>query len=631
MMKFLKHILVILPVALVFWACGKYDDTDLREQIASLDKRVASLEERVSILNGDIMVIQALVGSVEKSVFVTSVKETTQGYEIIFSDGTTISIRDGKDGTDGVDGKDGNDGITPQIGVCKDDDGIWYWTLNGEWLLNGEGEKCPVTGKDGDDGKDGKDGKDGITPQMIIEDGYWYISSDNGETWTIVGKAAGGDGKDGESLFEYISQDSHFVYLRLADGTVLQLTKFNSSWEYTESIHCIENEPVNAYLQVVYNNADYSYSRADYLTASSLGRDFDLPRGKTIMTDVDSQASSRTLEYADNPGFIHCQTITLDLSSNNYTLYDLEGEKVYYYRVFKDNDPYLILNSGKFQTTGTVRFIFVDAIKGGSKERIKNVRDIGGWKVGGNRRIRYGMVFRGSETNHITNGVLSSFISNLGIKEMKDLGITAQLDLREAVYAENDQGKIWNSIHYSCFSLDQWFYRLNIYCTVKNKATAYANAIRQLISWLKEDEVVYINCQGGCDRTGALCAVIEGICGVSENDINHDYELSRRDRSREYFLREKGDKYDGDFKFAMEYIKGLLKYNNHIYVYYRGNYYDAEKAVAGYSPVPIVDSSLIEALSQIGFGTLQERFRLLMEIGGLTPREMDELENLLCS
>lgn len=41
--------------------------------------------------------------------------------------------------------------------------------------------------------------------------------------------------------------------------------------------------------------------------------------------------------------------------------------------------------------------------------------------------------------------------------------------------------------------------------------------------------------------------------------------------------------------------------------------------------------SLIKALNGTSFDSLQERFRLLMEIGGLTIHEMDELESLLCS
>jgi hypothetical protein len=123
---------------------------------------------------------------------------------------------DGKNGADGTNGKDGADGATPQIGVKEypDDSGIYYWTLNGDWLYDKvSGEKIPVTGpkgdpgSDGNDGTDGNNGADGKTPMVAIgSDGYWYICASGACTntppatgWenTYV-KATGNDGEDGK-------------------------------------------------------------------------------------------------------------------------------------------------------------------------------------------------------------------------------------------------------------------------------------------------------------------------------------------------------------------------------------------------------------------------------------------------
>ena len=56
---------------------------------------------------------------------------------------------EGAPGQDGLDGTNGKDGHTPVIGVRQDEDGVYYWTLNGEWLLDEEGNKIRVTGEDG--------------------------------------------------------------------------------------------------------------------------------------------------------------------------------------------------------------------------------------------------------------------------------------------------------------------------------------------------------------------------------------------------------------------------------------------------------------------------------------------------
>ena len=129
------------------------------------------------------------------------------------------------------------------IGVRQDSDGIYYWTLDGDWLLDADGNKIKAQGidgkdgQDGQDGKDGQDGADGITPQLKIEGEYWYISYDNGASWTQLGKATGEDGKDGQngadgkdgqdgdSFFKSVTQDEENVYFELADGTLITLPK----------------------------------------------------------------------------------------------------------------------------------------------------------------------------------------------------------------------------------------------------------------------------------------------------------------------------------------------------------------------------------------------------------------------
>lgn len=45
----------------------------------------------------------------------------------------------------------------------------------------------------------GADGKDGITPQLKIENGVWFVSYNEGETWEELGKATGDKGESGEN------------------------------------------------------------------------------------------------------------------------------------------------------------------------------------------------------------------------------------------------------------------------------------------------------------------------------------------------------------------------------------------------------------------------------------------------
>lgn len=63
-------------------------------------------------------------------------------------------------GADGSGGSGGGGG-TSEIGVAYFLDGLLYWTINGEWLRDSEGNMVRAQGVDGKDGAAGADGKDG--------------------------------------------------------------------------------------------------------------------------------------------------------------------------------------------------------------------------------------------------------------------------------------------------------------------------------------------------------------------------------------------------------------------------------------------------------------------------------------
>ena len=184
-------------------------------------------------MNSNIEALQTIVSALQNNDYVTKVEPiledgATIGYTIYFSKSNPATIYHGKDGQNGVNGKDGQDGNTPTIGIKKDSDGIYYWTLDDEWLLDENGKKIKAAGADG---LDGENGQDGITPQLKIENDYWYVSYDNGATWHQLGKATGEDGANGEngtngdSFFQSVTQDEQYVYFTLANGTTITLPK----------------------------------------------------------------------------------------------------------------------------------------------------------------------------------------------------------------------------------------------------------------------------------------------------------------------------------------------------------------------------------------------------------------------
>ena len=240
---------------LLFGCSDKYDDSALRNDLNDLENRVTKLEELCKQMNTNISSLQKIVEALQDNLSISKVEQISDGYIIHFSDGSTATIKNGKNSED-----------APIIGVKKDTDGIYYWTLDGEWLTDEKGNKVKAQGTDGKDGVDGedgndgvdgedgvdgtngKDGKDGITPQLKIENGRWMLSMDNGKTWTDIGQATGADGKDGEDgadgtdgedgvdgkdgtngIFKSVREDDDNVYFTLEDDSVITIPKSDNS------------------------------------------------------------------------------------------------------------------------------------------------------------------------------------------------------------------------------------------------------------------------------------------------------------------------------------------------------------------------------------------------------------------
>lgn len=242
--------LVASVLALVVSSCG-YDDTAIWDKVNAVEDRVAKLEELCNKTNSDIEALRTIVTALRQNDYVVSVTPVieggkTIGYTITFAKSGEVTIYHGQDGKDGADGEDGKDGVNgdgsyiPNIGVKKDVDGIYYWTLDGEWLLDESGNKVPAQGEqgadgaqgepgeDGQDGQDGqngqpgKDGKDGVTPKLKIENDYWYVSYDNGLNWEKLGRAIT-DGSGGSSIFTDVYEQDGYIYFILSNGDSFKL------------------------------------------------------------------------------------------------------------------------------------------------------------------------------------------------------------------------------------------------------------------------------------------------------------------------------------------------------------------------------------------------------------------------
>lgn len=312
----MKKLFTILSIVAICFSSCSYDDTDLSNRVENLENRVTALEKLCKEMNSNISALQTIVEALQNNDYVTGVTPVEEngkvvGYTITFVKSAPITIYHGKDGVDGVNGVDGKDGYTPVIGVEQDSDGIYYWTLDGEWLTDSEGNKIKAVGIDGSDGKDGLDGvdgangKDGIIPQLKIENDYWYISYDNGASWTQLGKATGEngangadgtngkDGTDGDSFFQGVdTSNGDYVVFTLADGTQIKLP----TWYAFEQLKkmCNQMNTNIASLQIIVA----ALQNNDYVTSVTPV----MEGGKTIGYTINFSKSGAVTIYHGNDG-----------------------------------------------------------------------------------------------------------------------------------------------------------------------------------------------------------------------------------------------------------------------------------------------------------------------------------------
>lgn len=191
---------LVMPVFLsVFSGCTGMVRPELDETHAKLK----ALQELADAVNNDLHILDLIVQELDDghTILPESYRLTEDGYEVSFRDGKTIVIPFGKDGTDGRQ-------FIP-VGVQDDEDGFYYWKVDGEWLLDSLDNRIRA----------GATG--GYVPQFKVEDGFWWISLDGGGTYSELASC---EEMDGMGVFRSAEQTSlGKVVLTLWDGETIEL------------------------------------------------------------------------------------------------------------------------------------------------------------------------------------------------------------------------------------------------------------------------------------------------------------------------------------------------------------------------------------------------------------------------
>ena len=164
---------------------------------------------------------------------------------------------------------------------------------------------------------------------------------------------------------------------------------------------------------------------------------------------------------------------------------------------------------------------------------VANIRDCGGWKGLGGRRVRQGMILRSSglrsSAKRLGKSILSSNyeaggtnITEKGLAVLRDeFRIKTDIELRgvqETVCMQDSAlGRDVRWVKTSCAAYDF------ITDMVRGKEP-FAALFQEFLD--ERNYPVLFHCSGGRDRTGTLAFLLNGLLGVSEDDLCRDWEAS---------------------------------------------------------------------------------------------------------
>lgn len=288
-------------------------------------------------------------------------------------------------------------------------------------------------------------------------------------------------------------------------------------WAQTDiEVINIENPAVQAFLadSTYWHDTDYrnsvilNYSDRDKFG----GRRLDRPVGKELCWTPTTSASNIDqvlITVSEHPDFSDSWThTTTEKTDTTFLLTNFFPHRTYHYKAeeIHTDGTRVLVAEGALRTEGRLRMIEV-------RNGCPNVRDLGGWPTQYGVPIKYGVLYRSGSLDRLSAEGRHDYAQNLNVR--------AELDLREE--SRLTKSRLGDDCDYMLIRHGVKDAGTN---GVKNSQHLYAKDLQWVIDRVKEGKAVDWHCAIGCDRCGTMSFLVEGLLGMSEQDICRDYELS---------------------------------------------------------------------------------------------------------
>lgn len=288
---------------------------------------------------------------------------------------------------------------------------------------------------------------------------------------------------------------------------------FKAQVSYSSS-QSLTNADIHTSKQAAYVNGSYT----DVLNYAKGYDSLDVPQPVTLYW-YDLLASSSGSYYVEvSASSSYQSSVVYQTDETSIDIYNLLSNTVYYWRVAESRSALSSAKSNLIRITSSAPTMF--KIDGSL-----NIRDAGGWKTTDGVEVKQGMLIRGSRLNGSYSSSFTNLLSETGMEQFKALGVKTIIDLR--LTNVNETGDATASNMKSTYGVANYYSIPFVYST-PNLLTENSSQIKKVFAILadKNNYPVYFNCNVGTDRTGLIAYLVNGLLGVSQDDLRKDYLLS---------------------------------------------------------------------------------------------------------
>ncbi len=284
----------------------------------------------------------------------------------------------------------------------------------------------------------------------------------------------------------------------------------------------LENSTVSSFITA----ANSQYTDDNYASVSIVsqytnnGRPstrLDVPEPVRLKWDTAASGTATVTVYYDQALTKEVWTWTATKGSTYFDVYNLIPGETYFCTVV-DNENADFLLKGTFSTEGRRRMLKVSDTE--SANNANNCRDLGGLKAAGGKRIKYGMIYRG------TNLTGTTAAEKKYLAEFMNIGLDN--DLRDGSGGSSNRDNPFQNTSYDVVYCGPG-YGTGIGSTTGSSLTnpeRAAETMQAFIDCALRGKASYFHCYIGSDRTGYWGFLLESLLGVSPKDASIDFELT---------------------------------------------------------------------------------------------------------